>query len=117
MCCSTVNFQTACRSFPCPILLRIRQLIECRQTRLLDGRNVHEHVFTAALRLNKSIALGRMNHFTVPFGIIAPVSLRADEYVTRTGRKASAPTWTRDPPRSMWRVFIISTGHHQVVCF
>jgi hypothetical protein len=60
MCCSTVNFQTVCRSFPYPILLRIRQLIECRQTRLLDGRNVHEHVFTAALRLNKSIALGRI---------------------------------------------------------
>jgi hypothetical protein len=27
---------------------------------LLDGRNVHERVFTAALRLNKSIALGRI---------------------------------------------------------
>ena len=70
---------------------------------LLDGRNVHEHVFTAALRLNKSIALGRIEPLHGTFlAFIAPVSLRADEYVKPTGRKASAPTWTRDPPRSMW---------------
>jgi hypothetical protein len=40
--------------------LDLLAFIKCRQASLLHGRNVHKHILPAALRLDESIAFGRI---------------------------------------------------------
>jgi hypothetical protein len=44
--------------------------VERIESKKLDLFDVHEHILPAALRLNKSVSLDRVNHFTVPRAIV-----------------------------------------------
>jgi hypothetical protein len=46
--------------------LDLLAFVECGQTRPLHGRNVHKHILPAALRLDESIAFGRIKPFHSP---------------------------------------------------
>jgi hypothetical protein len=63
---SLANPEIFCRLFApvCDDLVAyLGALIEGRQAGFLDSRNVHEYVLAAAVRLNKTKALGRVEPF------------------------------------------------------
>ena len=68
-----LNLEVLCRRFSLVrnfFVFDDLALIQSGEASLLDGRNMDKHISSAAaLRLNKSVALCRLNHFTVPLGI------------------------------------------------
>jgi hypothetical protein len=86
----------------CLFVADLGALVERAQASALDGRDVHEHIFAAVLRLNEPVSLGRVEpfhstdrHVSILPGVIKSRSLRRPSSGMQDRSIAAGSTWER----------------------